>query len=200
MPGATMDKQATTSDPDGELVDSARGGDLGAFERLVERHSAVVYRVAARVVGREEADDVAQESFLRAYHRLSRFRGDSHFRAWLLQITHNSALNALRKKRPDPVGDVPEESDALSAHTGPRSPVTELEDRERRERLENKLGELRDEHRVVLVLRDLEGLAYEEIAAVTETPVGSVKGRLHRARNELIEIMRDNAYDWELPR
>jgi RNA polymerase sigma-70 factor (ECF subfamily) len=77
--------------------------------------------------------------------------------------------------------------------------VTQLEDRERRERLELKLAELREEHRAVLVLRDLEGLPYEEIAAVTRTPVGSVKGRLHRARNELIEIMRNNSYDWELP-
>lgn len=201
MPGVMMDKQATSPDPDAELVEGALAGDLGAFERLVERHSAVVYRVAARVVGREEADDVAQESFLRAYHRLNRFRGDSHFRAWLLQIAHNSALNALRKKHPDPIGAVPEhEENRMATPAGPRSPVTELEDRERRERLEAKLAELRDEHRVVLVLRDLEGLAYEEIAAVTETPVGSVKGRLHRARNELIEIMRNNAYDWELPR
>jgi RNA polymerase sigma-70 factor (ECF subfamily) len=201
MPGLLMHKQATTTDPDAALVQSALAGHLGAFEQLVERHSAVVYRVAARVVGREEPDDVTQETFLRAYHRLDRFRGDSHFRSWLLQIAHNSALNALRKRRPDPIGSVPEgEEDQAGRSPGGRSPVTELEDRERRERLESKLGELRDEHRVVLVLRDLEGLQYEEIAAVTETPVGSVKGRLHRARNELIDIMRNNAYDWELPR
>lgn len=200
MPVLVMSKQPTITDPDAELVDRALAGDLGAFEDLVERHRAVVYRVAARVVGREEADDVAQESFLRAYHRLDRFRGDSPFRSWLLQIAHNSALNALRTRRPDPIASVPEVQDGMPGqHTGSRSPVMQLEDRERRERLEIKLGELRDEHRVVLVLRDLEGLAYEEIAAVTDTPVGSVKGRLHRARRELIEIMRNNAYDWELP-
>lgn len=200
MPGQLMDKQATTADPDAELVRRTLSGNLEAFEQLVERHNDVVYRVAARVVGREEAHDVAQESFLRAYHRLSRFRGESHFRSWLLQITHNSALNALRKKRPDPVASVPEDEAAQAVGSArARSPVTQLEDQERRERLESKLSELRDEHRVVLVLRDLEGLAYDEIAAVTETPVGSVKGRLHRARNELIEIMRNNAYDWELP-
>lgn len=200
MPGLLMSKQPTTSDPDTELVQRTLAGDLAAFEELVERHRAVVHRVAARIVGREEADDVAQETFLRAYHRLNRFRGDSAFRSWLLQIAHNSALNTLRKRRPDPVASVPEgEREMPEQHAGIRSPVMQLEDRERRERLEAKLGELRDEHRVVLVLRDLEGLAYEEIAAVTESPVGSVKGRLHRARGELIEIMRNNAYDWELP-
>ena len=182
-------------DPDSDLVSATLAGELGAFEALVGRHRDVVYRIAARVVGREEADDVTQETFLRAYHRLHRFRGDSLFRTWLLQIAHNSAINAARKLRPEPVAEAGEEdSDPVA-----RGPVTQLEDSERRDRLELKLGELREEHRAVLVLRDLEGLPYEEIAAVTDTPVGSVKGRLHRARNEMIQIMRHNSYDWELP-
>ena len=78
-------------------------------------------------------------------------------------------------------------------------PRNELETRERRERLENKVRLLSPAHRVVLVLRDIEGFSYEEIAVVTETPLGSVKGRLHRARGELIDILRHNTYDWELP-
>jgi RNA polymerase sigma-70 factor (ECF subfamily) len=176
-------------------VSATLAGELGAFELLVARHRDVVQRIAARVVGREEADDVTQETFLRAYHRLHRFRGESLFRTWLLQIAHNTALNTARKRRPEPVADDAEETHDPRA----RGPVTQLEDRERRDRLELKLSELREEHRAVLVLRDLEGLPYEEIAAVTRTPVGSVKGRLHRARNELIEIMRHNSYDWELP-
>ena len=76
----------------------------------------------------------------------------------------------------------------------------QLETRERRERLEGKLRLLRPEHRAVLVLRDLEGLPYEDIATATSMPLGSVKGRLHRARDELIDILRRNTYDWELPR
>jgi RNA polymerase sigma-70 factor (ECF subfamily) len=80
-----------------------------------------------------------------------------------------------------------------------RTPARQLEDRERRERLARKLRLLRPEHRVVLVLRDLEGLAYEEIAVATGMPLGSVKGRLHRARAELIDVLRNNTYDWELP-
>jgi len=80
-----------------------------------------------------------------------------------------------------------------------RQPVSELERRERQLRLELKLGLLRDEYRALLVLRDLEGLSYAEIAQILEMPLGSVKGRLHRARGELIDLMRNNSYDWELP-
>ncbi len=187
------------SDPDADLVAGTLAGDLGAFDQLVERHQAVVHRIAARIVGRDEADDVVQETFLRAYHRLDRFRGESPFRSWLLQIASNSALNAVRRKRPEPVAAVTEGEPYGAERPTARTPVSELEDRERRERLELKLRELRAEHRAVLVLRDLEGLPYEEIADITGSPMGSVKGRLHRARNELIEIMRANTYDWELP-
>ena len=80
-----------------------------------------------------------------------------------------------------------------------RHPAAELERRERQERLELKLRALRPEYRSLLVLRDLEGLSYNEIADVLDMPLGSVKGRLHRARSELIELLRNNTYDWELP-
>jgi RNA polymerase sigma-70 factor (ECF subfamily) len=198
VPEHVVERPQTAADPDAPLVRGTLAGDLAAFEQLVQRHQAVVHRIATRVVGRDEADDVVQETFLRAYHRLERFRGESAFRSWLLQIASNSALNAARRKTPVPVEEVPETDSDLAAGS-PGGPVTQLEERERRERLELKLGGLRREHRVVLVLRDLEGLSYEEIATVTESPVGSVKGRLHRARNELIALMRANTYDWGLP-
>jgi RNA polymerase sigma-70 factor (ECF subfamily) len=80
-----------------------------------------------------------------------------------------------------------------------QDPARSLEDSERRARLAGKLEQLRPAHRSVLVLRDLEGFSYEEIAEITDSPLGSVKGRLHRAREELIDILRRNTYDWELP-
>jgi RNA polymerase sigma-70 factor (ECF subfamily) len=187
-------------DPDRELVDRAVRGDLDAFEQLVDRHRDVVFRVAARIVGREEADDVSQDAFLRAFHRLERFRAEGSFRAWLLRIAHNTALNHAARRVPEPVGAASEIDEELPPADAGREPVARLERRERGERLELKLRELRHEHRAVLVLRDLEGLPYEEIAQVTDAPLGSVKGRLHRARSELIEILRNNTYDWELPR
>lgn len=187
-----------THDPDRELVRRAVAGETSAFARLVERHEAVAFRVARRIVGAQEADDVTQDAFLRAFHRLDRFREESPFRAWLLQIVHNTALNAASRRRDEPVESVPEPPSGDSPRE--RRPARELEERERRERLELKLRGLRPEHRAVLVLRDLEGMSYEEIAAVTDTPLGSVKGRLHRARGELIDLLRANTYDWELPR
>src|SRR4051794_28744784 len=90
-------------DDDAELVERSRAGDLEAFEQLVERHRDVVYRVAARPVGASEAEDVSQDSFLRAFHRLEHYRGEGSFRAWLLQIVHNTGLNALARRRPEPV-------------------------------------------------------------------------------------------------
>lgn len=185
-------------DDDAELVARSRDGDLEAFEALVERHSAVVYRVAARTVGAAEAEDVSQDAFLRAFHRLPNYRGEGSFRAWLLQIVHNTGLNALARRRPEPVEEVPEVVEH-GATVGEREPAERLERDERRRRLELKVRGLRPEHRTVLVLRDIEGLPYDEIAAVTDTPLGSVKGRLHRARAELIHALRNNTYDWELP-
>ncbi len=185
-------------DPDATLIERTLEGDLTAFEALVERHRAVVYRVAARIVGPHDADDVSQDTFLRAFHRLGQYRGTASFRTWLLQITQNTALNALdwTRRRPSaPADDAPEAPDPDPQ----RQPVSELERQERRERLELKLDALRPEYRSLVVLRDLEGLSYDEIAGVLEMPLGSVKGRLHRARGELIELLRNNTYDWELP-
>ena len=181
---------------DAELVARTTRGELGAFEELVERHRPVVVRVAARIVGSDEAEDVSQDAFLRAFHRLHHFRGDAPFRSWLLRIAHNAALDHLARRRPEPVD--PETIDAAQESPA-REPAERLETRERIERLERKLRGLSPQHRTVLVLRDAEGLSYDEIAAITNAPVGSVKGRLHRARGEFIEMLRANTYDWELP-
>jgi RNA polymerase sigma-70 factor, ECF subfamily len=180
---------------DEKLVQLTLAGDLSAFETLVQRHRGVVHRVAGRIVGPGEADDVTQDAFLRAFHRLGQFRGESPFVTWLLRVTNSVALNTLARRRP--AGGTTEEAEEEVSSS--RTPAEALEERERRERLLVKLDQIQPTHRVVLVLRDIEGLTYEEIAQVTETPLGSVKGRLHRARRELIEILRRNTYDWGLP-
>ena len=181
---------------DAQLVRLATAGDLSAFEELVELHRDVVVRVAARIVGSQDAEDVSQDAFLRAFHRLGHFRGDAPFQSWLLRITHNAALDHHARRRADPVD--PETFDE-SEETSQRPPAERLEVRERIERLERKLRGLTPQHRAVLVLRDAEGLSYEEIAEITSTPLGSVKGRLSRARREFIDMLRANSYDWELP-
>jgi RNA polymerase sigma-70 factor, ECF subfamily len=188
---------ALSEHDDAELVRLTTRGELTAFEQLVDRHTPVVVRVAARIVGSEDAEDVSQDAFLRAFHRLEHYRGDAPFRSWLLRITHNAALDHLGRHHPEPVD--PYSFDA-SEPSSSRPPAERLELRERIERLERKLNGLSHPHRVVLVLRDAEGLSYEEIADITDTPLGTVKGRLHRARREFVEMLRANSYDWELPR
>lgn len=187
---------AVQESDDADLVRRTTRGELTAFEELVDRHRPVVVRVAAGIVGPEDAEDVSQDAFLRAFHRLERFRGEAPFRSWLLRITHNAALDHLARRRPEPVD--PQTFDA-SAESSARPPAERLEVRERIERLQRKLHGLSYEHRAVLVLRDAEGLSYEEIADITDSPLGTVKGRLHRARREFIAMLRANSYDWELP-
>jgi RNA polymerase sigma-70 factor (ECF subfamily) len=190
--GATVRPLAQPTDE--TLVKRTLAGDLSAYEVLVQRHRAVVQRVAARIVGAADSDDVTQDTFLRAFHRLGQFRGESPFLPWLLRVANSVALNTVARRRPE--GSVEE----AETTPGPeRTPAEVLEERERRERLLTKMRQLQPTHRVVLVLRDVEGLTYEEIAQITETPLGSVKGRLFRARRELIEILRRNTYDWGLP-
>ena len=188
-----------TTDPDETLVEQTLRGDVLAFEKLVERHRDVVFRVAARIVGPEEAADVSQDAFLRAFHRLSGFKGEAGFRVWLLRITHNAAIDAATRRRPQPVDSPLELEGEADVSDSEKRPVESLERRERSERMQRKLGLLRPSYRSLVVLRDIEGLPYEEIADLLEMPIGSVKGRLHRARLELIELLRNNTYDWELP-
>jgi RNA polymerase sigma-70 factor (ECF subfamily) len=188
------------SDQDLAMVARARRGDMEALTELVERHRRVVVRVASRVVGADDADDVAQDAFLRAFHRLDHFRAEGSFRAWLLTITSRVALDHLARRRTDRHAPAPiDEGPATELPSSVRLPADALESRERIERLEGKLSLLGDERRLVLVLRDIEGFSYEEIAEVADVPLGTVKTRLHRARHELIDLLRANTYDWELP-
>jgi RNA polymerase sigma-70 factor (ECF subfamily) len=189
------------NDPDQPLVQAALRGDLHAFERLVERHRDVVFRVAARLVGSdEEAEDVTQDTFLRAFHRLDRYRGEAAFRSWLLRIAHNTAVTYVTRKRAPSHSPLDALAEDVAAAEQRGGPAEQLERRERLTRLDTKIKGLSPGHRAVLVLRDIEGLSYDEIARVTDAPIGTVKARLHRARDEFVDVLRHNTYDWELPR
>ena len=189
------------NDPDQPLVQAALRGDLHAFERLVERHRDVVFRVAARLVGSdEEAEDITQDTFLRAFHRLDRYRGEAAFRSWLLRIAHNTAVTYVTRKRAPSHSPLDALAEDVAAAEQRGGPAEQLERRERLRRLDTKIKGLSPGHRAVLVLRDIEGLSYDEIARVTDAPIGTVKARLHRARDEFVDVLRHNTYDWELPR
>jgi RNA polymerase sigma-70 factor (ECF subfamily) len=169
-----------------ELLARLRAGDRRAFEDLVREQQHRVYGVALRMLGNAaEAQDVAQEVFIRAHRGLAEFRGDARLSTWLYTIASRLCLNRLAgsERRLTRHGE-----DALERLADVRpGPDQALEREELEEALHRAIAELPEERRIVVVLRDVEGLAYEEIAEVLELPVGTVRSRLHRARLDLKE-------------
>jgi RNA polymerase sigma-70 factor (ECF subfamily) len=167
-------------------VDRLRAGDRRAFEDLVRLQQHRVYGLALRMLGNPaDAQDVAQEAFLRAHRGLAEFRGDARLSTWLYAIVSRLCLNRLAgsERRLNRQG---EETLAQLPDAAP-GPDQALERGELEEALHRAIAELPDERRIVVVLRDVEGLAYEEIAEVLDLPVGTVRSRLHRARLDLKE-------------
>jgi RNA polymerase sigma-70 factor (ECF subfamily) len=165
---------------DDALVRRSRQGDREAFNELVSRYQVPVYRVIRGILANPaECEDVAQEVFLKAYASLARFRGDSGFFTWVYRIAVNEALRA-RKRR----SFATLTTGALPEVEAPPRPEPE-EDAPSLATLERLLGKLNDEFRTIVVLRDVEGLSYQEIAETLEIPMGTVESRLFRARQEL---------------
>ena len=181
-------------DPDRALVDEAITGSADAFETLVRRYQTrVVNYAAAMVRDTGEAEDVAQETFIRAYRSLRRFRGESSFKTWLYTIATNTARTALdQRRRRERVADQSLDDDAQTVTAG--SVPSALPDAETtlmtRDAIDRALATLSDDLRVAVVLRDVEGLDYKEIATVTGAPIGTVESRIFRARQQLRTLLR----------
>lgn len=166
------------------LLDRLRAGDATAFEELVMAYQHRVFGLALRMLGNAgEAQEVAQEVFVRAHRGLGEFRGEAKLSTWLYAITSRLCLNRLAsgERRLARQGE-----DALLrlSDASPR-PDAVLERSELEAALQRAIAELSEERRIVVVLRDLEGVSYEEIARVLDLPLGTVRSRLHRARADL---------------
>ena len=192
-PGLAASRRGRSVDPDRTLVDEAAAGDLDAFENLVRRYQTRIVNYALAIVrDTGEAEDVAQETFIRAYRSLGRFRGESSFKTWLYTIATNTARTALeRRGRRARVGDqsLDDEAQTLSAGSVPSGlpdPETTLVTRDA---IDRALATLPDTLRVAVVLRDVEGLDYKEIAKVTGSPIGTVESRIFRARQRLRTLL-----------
>ena len=176
-------------DPDRTLVDEATAGNLDAFETLVRRYQTRLVNFAlAMVRDTGEAEDVAQETFIRAHRSLRRFRGESSFKTWLYTIATNTARTALeRRGRRERVGHQSLDDDAQTVTAGsvpsgqPDAETTLVT----RDAIDRALSTLPDDLRVAVVLRDVDGLDYKEIAKVTGAPIGTVESRIFRARQRL---------------
>ena len=169
---------------DADLVSRAQAGRLDAFEELVRRHRLGAYRVALRMLGDEsDAEDATQDAFVQAWRNLDRFRADAAFSTWMYRIVTNRCLNMLRaRRRTEPL---PEDREAPASR-----PDRIAEGRWQVEDLARAITRLTPEQRAPLVLRELQGCSYEEIAEVLGLSISAVKSRLHRARLELLAAMR----------
>lgn len=180
------------SDDDRRLIAECLAGRRDAFGELVSRYQARLYNAVYRLVDHpEDAADVTQDAFLNAYQSLHTFKGDAEFYTWLYRIAFNSAVTLKRKKRAtaslEGVGtDGPLDPDDPSEYV---QPGADLIRDENEQLLRTALNRLSHEHREVLILKEIEGLRYEEIAAILGVPIGTVRSRLHRARLELRELL-----------
>jgi RNA polymerase sigma-70 factor (ECF subfamily) len=174
-----------------ELIRRAQAGDADAFSALVAEHQQFAFNLALRVVGDpNEAEDVAQEAFVRAWLALANFRGQAQFRTWLYRIVTNLCCNRLPRLRRDllamgeeAAGHIPDERDL--------DPASSVEAEERRAFLHQQIEALPESYRLVVSLRYQQELSYEEIASILSLPVGTVKTGLFRARARLRDALRD---------
>ncbi len=166
---------------DSILVRAAQDGDVDAFEELVRRYQASIYRVALRMLGsRADAQDAAQETFVRAWRALPRFRHDSTISTWLYRIVTRRALDKIATRRT--TGTL----DEVEVEAGP-DPAQAAEDSERLRAVRHAITNLPLEQRAALVLREFEGLSYQEVADVLGASLPAIKGRIHRARLTIIQ-------------
>jgi RNA polymerase sigma-70 factor (ECF subfamily) len=181
---------------DHSLVEACRAGRTEAFGILVERYQCRLYPTVLRLVGSaEDAEDILQDAFVRAFEKLDQFQGESSFYTWVYRIAVNLALSGHRRRRVRSAlrfGRRRPASRGLHAldESADSDPAMPLERAERERIVEAALNRLGPEHRAVVVLKDFDGRRYEEIGAILNIPVGTVRSRLHRARCELRDLLR----------
>ncbi|HEY5639432.1 MAG TPA: sigma-70 family RNA polymerase sigma factor [Dehalococcoidia bacterium] len=182
-----------TDTPDLDLIARARQDDLSAFNLLVERYQTGVYSLCLRMLGAPApAEDAAQEAFISAYRSLDRFRGGS-FRAWLFRIAANACYDELRRRKARPATSLDRTGDEDERPIEPPDTAPSMEDRaanaELHRDLELALAQLPDEQRLAIVLCDVQGFDYAEIAEAMRVSLGTVKSRISRARSRLRTIL-----------
>jgi len=182
-------EQTASTISDEILIEKAKKGDNSAFEELVKRYEKKIYNLAFRLTGKsEDASDILQETFLKAYHSLNDFRGEANFSTWLYRIAMNIALMRKRKEKGkifEPMERplfTPERELYTEIPDWSTNPEAEVHNKEIRNVLSKALSSLPDDYRAVLVLRDIQGLSNEEVSEILKLSVPAVKSRLHRAR------------------
>jgi RNA polymerase sigma-70 factor, ECF subfamily len=180
---------------DQDVVLRARSGQEAAYRELIRRYERPIFALLFRMVrDRELAEDLAQETFVKALNAIDSYRPEFKFSSWIFKIANNAAIDHLRRRELDtlsldgsPHAETPEAMQATALQIGARqeSPLDTVEAKELGTAIEAAIGSLRPEYRSCILLRHVEGRAYEEIAEMLNLPLGTVKTYIHRARNEL---------------
>ena len=177
---------------DWELVQKCQLGEMTAFQELVSRYYQKVFMVILGLLrNRDDAMEVTQETFFRAYRKIKSFQGGSSFYTWVYRIGVNIAIDAQRRQKRNPL-DFRETMDQVleEQHEVAKDPFTDVHEKELRERLLAAINDLTPEHKAVIVLRTLEGLSYKEIGQILGCSEGTVMSRLHYARKKLQEKLK----------
>jgi RNA polymerase sigma-70 factor (ECF subfamily) len=184
---------------DQDIVVWAQDGEEAAFRELIRRYQRPVFSLVYRMVrDRELAEDLAQETFIKVLNAIDSYRPEHKFSSWIFKIANNAAIDHLRRREldtlslegaPDAVTVERQEATALQLRDRSESPLEEMEARELGSHIEQAIAQLRPEYRTCIMLRHVEGRAYEEIAEILGLPLGTVKTYIHRARAELREIL-----------
>ena len=184
-----------TREQEAMIVRKVLQGDVNAFEKLVTEYERAVYAIAQRMTGNaEDAADMTQETFIKAYNSLSSFRGDSKFSVWLYRIANNVCLDFLRSRSRKPTVSLSAEDDdgeetQLDIADESQSPELLLESALTRDAVRRGLDSLPPDYKQILLLREIQGLSYEEIAAALGIESGTVKSRIFRARKKLCTFL-----------
>ncbi len=183
---------------EGLLLEKAKKGDVEAFEELIAGYQKRVFNIALKMIGNhEDASELAQETFIRVFKSIGKFKEESLFSTWIYRIATNICLDELRRRKGRKEvsldEDIKLENGDVSRQiedTGP-SPEAIAERNELRRKVNDAIGLLTEEHRLVIIMRDIQGFSYEEIAKITGCPEGTVKSRINRARQSLKQLLKD---------
>lgn len=176
---------------DAELIQATLAGQADAFGELVRKYQDRLFHTMVHVAGsREEAEDVVQEAFVQSFIKLPTFKSNSAFYTWLYRIAFNTCISRRRKKRPEASVETHQQNTGVEPQDTGEPVSGNLERQERAEQVHSALARLSEEHRTVLVLREMEGFCYETIAQMLDLPVGTVRSRLHRARSEMRGLLK----------
>lgn len=171
---------------DALLIDETLAGNTAAFGQLVQKYQDRLFNTLVHVTGcHEEAEDVAQETFVQAFVKLDSFQRRASVYTWMYRIAFNLWITRRRRKRPEVSVEQSREVSGEEPTDGSEGPLQRLEREERARQIHSAIRELSEEHRSILVLREMEGCCYETISEILELPVGTVRSRLHRARVHL---------------